>query len=128
MIRSLLQFHRIQEFEVTIHFVTDKKMRKIHEQFFDDPSPTDCMTFPIDPFDAEKPNLGDLFVCPFTALTYSKRHKKDPFIELSLYIVHCLLHILGYDDIESKNRKEMRMMEKKEMMRLSKADLLLKSL
>jgi len=120
LVHSFLEFHQISYSEVTIHLVTDKKMRLVHEEFFDDPSPTDCMTFPVDPADSEDAVLGDIFVCPRVALAYP-----EPYKELSLYIIHGLLHILGYDDIDSKDRKRMRQAEKKEMARLFKMKLLL---
>jgi probable rRNA maturation factor len=120
LVHSFLEFHQISYSEITIHLVTDKKMCRIHEDFFDDPSSTDCMTFPVDPIDTEDAVLGDIFVCPKVALEFDA-----PYKELSLYIIHGLLHILGYDDIDSEDRKRMRMAEKKEMTRLSKMKLLL---
>lgn len=127
LVHSFLVHHKIDYSEIAIHLVEDKKMRLIHQQFFNDPSPTDCMTFPVDPFDAEEAILGDIFVCPQVAVIYAKDKQIDPYKELSLYIVHGLLHLLGYDDIESKDRKVMRSLEKKELARLEKKGLWLTS-
>ena len=33
---------------VEIHFVDKKKMQDLHQNFFSDPSPTDCICFPMD--------------------------------------------------------------------------------
>ena len=83
-------------------------MRKMHNEFFNDPSPTDCMSFPIDTEeDAEDCYLGDIVVCPAAALKYA-----DPYRETTLYILHGLLHLLGYDDIQPQDRKKMRRAEK----------------
>ena len=41
---------------------------------------------------------GEVFVCPEVALKYAQKHHLSPFKELSLYIIHGLLHLLGYDD------------------------------
>ena len=128
LVQSFLQNHKVFCSQITIHFVTDKKMCAIHGQFFNDPSSTDCMTFPLDHFSEENPNLGDIFVCPAVALDYSKQFNTDHYSEVSLYIVHGLLHILGYDDIEKEDRRIMRTMEKKELTRLSQLNLLLKPL
>ncbi|NNM43844.1 MAG: rRNA maturation RNase YbeY [Chlamydiae bacterium] len=102
--------------QVSIHFVSTKTMQKLHEDFFDDPSETDCISFPIDsPWDQKSPCsvLGEIFVCPNTAIKYTDLHGGDPLEETTLYIVHGLLHLLGYDDIDPKDRKEMRKQEKK---------------
>lgn len=117
LVHAFLEYHKIDYSEVAIHLVSDKKMRLVHQQFFNDPSPTDCMTFPVDPVDAEDAVLGDILVCPNTAITYAEKNALDPYKELSLYIIHGLLHLLGYDDIEDKDRKVMKKMEKKELAR-----------
>lgn len=108
--------------EITIHFVTDKKMRAVHAEFFDDPSPTDCMTFPVDPIVKGEKDLvlGDVMVCPKTAVTFASRRGKEAYQELTLYVVHALLHLLGYDDIDRKDRALMRRKEREEMAYLKK--------
>lgn len=98
--------------EVTINFVDTPTICELHKQFFDDPSVTDCISFPID--DMEETGyrvLGEVFVCPKTALDYAKAHKGDPYGELTLYIVHGLLHLMGYDDIAPPDIEEMRAAE-----------------
>ena len=131
--------------EVSITFANDSYTRKIHNQFFNDPTSTDCMSFPVDSLcdqedlllfdDSEefvshelRTNiLGELIVCPKTALRYAEKHKKDPYEVLTLYIVHGLLHLLGYDDLEPKARKKMRQAEKKHMKALAQKGLVLVS-
>jgi probable rRNA maturation factor len=116
MVPFLLEQLDIKTDEVIIHFVSKKTMGKIHEEFFSDPSPTDCMSFPIDPPEKNSPSshhiLGEIFVCPQVAVEYSLSKDQDPFDETTLYIIHGLLHLLGYDDIDPKDRKKMRQMEK----------------
>lgn len=82
-------------------------MCDLHQQFFNDPSPTDCISFPID-----DKILGDIFVCPKTAIDYAARIKKDPYPETALYIIHGILHLLGFDDLEAPKRRIMRKKEK----------------
>lgn len=107
--------------EVGIHFVETQEMCDLHFQFFNDPSPTDCISFPIDKANC----LGDVFVCPQTAIEYASKHRKDPYKELSLYVVHGLLHLMGYDDIEDEDRSAMRAAERRHMRHLKQQHLLL---
>lgn len=95
----------------------------MHAEFFDDPAPTDCMTFPVDPIIKGEKDLvlGDIVVCPKTAITFSEKRGKEVYQELTLYIVHALLHLLGYDDIHKKDRSLMRRKEREEMAHLKKA-------
>ena len=69
--------------------------------------------------------LGEVFVCPHTALLYSQQHNLDPYRECTLYIVHGLLHLLGYDDISDADQKKMRAMEEKCLAYLEQRSLIL---
>lgn len=118
MIPRLLQKLEIHTDEVILHFVSKKKMGKVHADFFNDPSPTDCMSFPLDPPESPLSKsqshtiLGEIFVCPQVAIEFAEENNLDPYEETTLYIIHGLLHLLGYDDIDPKMRKKMRAMEK----------------
>jgi len=90
--------------EVSIYCVTQAKICALHDQFFQDPTPTDCISFPLD-----EEHLGEVFVCPKAALEYAP---EDPHNEVALYIIHGLLHCLGYDDLEPVAKRAMRKKEK----------------
>lgn len=96
---------------MVIHFVTKAKIGALHRTYFDDPSPTDCISFPMDT-PSKEALLGEVFVCPAVAVEYAKEHGLDPKNEVLLYVIHGLLHLLGYDDCDPKSRKEMRRQEK----------------
>jgi probable rRNA maturation factor len=116
--------------EVTIYFVDTPTICQLHEHFFGDPSPTDCISFPMDEEDSELDYrlLGDVFVCPQTAIEYTQAQKlADPYEEMALYIVHGLLHLIGYDDIEENDRDAMRAAEKRCMTSIKKLGLHLNS-
>jgi probable rRNA maturation factor len=93
--------------EISIYFVTRRAIGKLHDQFFQDPTPTDCISFPLD-----QTHLGEVFVCPWVAKNYAEKKNLDVYEETSLYVVHGLLHLLGYDDLEAKARRVMRKKEK----------------
>lgn len=112
--------------EVSVYFVDKSEISKLHEQFFNDPTPTDCISFPMDDKDDVGYRvLGDIFVCPQVALEYSEENKVDPFEETTLYIVHGLLHLLGYDDIEKSDIEKMRSAEQRHLSSLKKLGLIL---
>ncbi len=114
--------------EVSIHFVDTKNISELHKQFFDDPTPTDCISFPMDDADSVGYRvLGEVFVCPEVAIEYSEEHGHDPYEETTLYIVHGLLHLLGYDDIEEKDVAKMRAAEQRHLASLKKRGLILQN-
>lgn len=117
--------------EVGIHFVTTKEICRLHALYFDDPSPTDCISFPLDLDIENDPTgcalLGDAFVCPATARDFVAEHGGDVYEETTLYLVHSLLHLLGYDDIDAEDEKRMRQAEARHMEQIKKKGLLLAS-
>lgn len=113
--------------EVSIYFVETEEICSLHQTYFDDPSPTDCISFPLDDENEFGYRiLGEVFVCPATALLYAQKKSIDPYEEISLYIIHGLLHLIGYDDIEKKDRVQMRKAEARQMDRIKKLNLSLK--
>lgn len=112
--------------EVSINFITTEAIQDLHLEFFDDATTTDCISFPMD--DENSPGhriLGEIFVCPQTAIDYALSHNGDPNEELTLYIIHGLLHLLGYDDIDPKDRKIMRSAEKRHIKNLKEQQICL---
>jgi probable rRNA maturation factor len=100
--------------ELSLYFVTERHICKIHEEFFNDPSLTDCMTFPLDPpgQQVDPHILGEAFICPKTALKVAKRLGQCPQKELYRYVIHCLLHLIGYTDATPKERSKMKRKER----------------
>src|SRR4051812_46743238 len=71
IIKAVLSLEKCVCDEVSVHFVSKKKIASLHLEFFNDPSPTDCITFPIDDENSNHVDyriLGEIFVCPETAL------------------------------------------------------------
>lgn len=104
---ELLRFLKLTPDELSIYFITEKKSKELHKTYFEDPTPTDCMSFPLD-----ENYLGDIFICPKVALEYAKKRSLDPYREVSLYLIHGVLHLIGYDDLTKKDRAKMRRKEK----------------
>jgi probable rRNA maturation factor len=113
--------------EVAIHFVDIPSISQLHQQYFHDPSPTDCISFPMDEGQDPSPYsvLGEVFICPEVAINYTKKRELDPYEETTLYLVHGLLHLMGYDDLEPEDRKVMKQAEKEHLRNLKKLHLLL---
>ncbi|HSX38824.1 MAG TPA: rRNA maturation RNase YbeY [Chlamydiales bacterium] len=49
-VEALCTYLGIECEEISIYFVTEKKICDLHQKFFNDPSLTDCITFPVDAF------------------------------------------------------------------------------
>ena len=118
LVQDVLEYEKIPPTRVHIAFLNDSEVRSLHKKYFDDPSPTDCMTFPVDSVSScGLPGgfLGEIVVCPKTARLFN-----DP---VSLYVVHALLHLIGYTDTTDRARQRMKRQERMHMMRLEKKGL-----
>lgn len=123
--RAVVDLERQVYDEVGLYFVSEEEICSLHERFFGDPSPTDCISFPMDTeLDEGYRILGEVFVCPQTAIKYAKEHHGNPYQELTLYIIHGLLHLMGYHDIKEEDRRQMRLAEEKNMLHLKEKGLL----
>lgn len=99
------------DLEVSLLLTDDKEIGELHEQFLDDPSPTDVMSFEMD-------NGAELVVSVETAQRVANEAGHAVDAEVALYIVHGMLHTVGYDDIEDEDRRRMRDAERAIMQRL----------
>lgn len=107
--------------ELSITFLTDPALARLHADYLDDPSTTDVITFEGD---ESMGHAGDVCVSVDTALAYSKKHDIPFAEELLRYVIHGWLHLAGYDDLEPRKKRRMRAAEERALKLLRAADLL----
>jgi probable rRNA maturation factor len=98
--------------ELSIVFLTDPAIARIHADFMADPTPTDVITFEGD---AGAETAGEICVSADTAAGYARRHGNNFAEELTLYVVHGWLHLAGFDDLQPAKKRRMRAAEKRAM-------------
>lgn len=98
------------ELEITsgmldVSVVDDPRMAQLHREHLNLDSPTDVLTFDH-AVAADSPMAGEIVVCLDEAARQAAgRH--DVELELLLYVVHGLLHLLGYDDHDPAESRAM---------------------
>lgn len=107
--------------ELSLAFLTDPALARIHADFLSDPSTTDVITFEGN---ASLESAGEICVSVDTAATYATLHNRDFAEELTLYVVHGWLHLSGYDDLKPAKKRLMRGAEKRAMACLRTAGVL----
>jgi probable rRNA maturation factor len=83
--------------EISVVFVSDKRIAQIHQQFMSEPGPTDVITF----------QHGEIFISTETAKRQARQFGTTFERELRLYLLHGLLHLAGFDDKTSRGAAEM---------------------
>ena len=111
--------------ELSLAFLTDAALARIHADFLDDPASTDVITFEGN---AALGSAGEICVSADTAASYASLHNRDFSEELTLYVVHGWLHLVGYDDLKPMKKRQMRGAEKRAMTILHDANILPKFL
>lgn len=112
--------------ELSLVFLTDEALARIHADFMSDPTPTDVITFDGD---ATAGLAGEICVSadmaarhvglpvgpagPKRARRGSRSFQTAFAAELTLYIVHGWLHLAGYDDLRPDHRLRMRAAERR---------------
>jgi probable rRNA maturation factor len=94
--------------ELSLVFLTDPALARLHADFLADPSVTDVITFEGDP---ALGFAGEICVSVDTAAAYARRTGRDFARELLLYVVHGWLHLAGYDDLQPAKKRRMRRAE-----------------
>lgn len=94
--------------ELSLVFMTDQALAKLHAAFLDDPTTTDVITFEGEPALGV---AGEICVSADTAAAYAKQHGRDFSAELTLYVIHGWLHLAGYDDLVPAKKRLMRAAE-----------------
>ncbi len=81
----------------------------LHRRHFQVGGRTDVMSFPDGTDDPEtgRVRLGDLAVCPAVAVAAARRLGRRAEDEVTLYILHGVLHLLGHDDHDAQDRAAM---------------------
>ena len=97
---------------LSVAFLPKDQHSEIHGRFLKDFRPTDVITFQAD---EEEENAGEILVSVDQAIGESKDRGLSFQEELSLYLIHGWLHLVGFDDREQEDRKIIRREEKRVM-------------
>lgn len=97
---------------VSIALVSDRAIRRLHLDHMGLDSATDVLSFPLD---GGAGLLGEVVASAETARREARARGVAPADELLLYVVHGVLHLLGFDDHAPADRKRMRAAERRSL-------------
>ncbi|MDD6848369.1 MAG: rRNA maturation RNase YbeY [Oscillospiraceae bacterium] len=106
--------------EISVTFVDNEEIRKLNSQYRNKDTATDVLSFPMGENGVYDVNmetgakiLGDVVLSMEKAIEQSKAYGHSLQREVAYLTAHSVLHLLGYDHIESMERVRMR--EKEEL-------------
>ncbi|WP_124061265.1 rRNA maturation RNase YbeY [Gordonibacter sp. Marseille-P4307] len=106
--------------EVSVNFVTDEEIHRLNLEYRGIDRPTDVLSFECDGvsdagFDvaeADVYELGDIVIAPDVCERQAAEFGTTLSDELSLMLVHGLLHLCGYDHCEDGEAEQMERRER----------------
>lgn len=98
---------------LSIAFVDNEKITELNKKFLGHNEPTDVISFPLDDERLHPDSIsGEIVVSAQMALETANAMHTDVEGELILYVIHGLLHLIGYDDTSKKMAQAMHKREK----------------
>ena len=95
--------------KVNIILTSDKRLQIINKKFLSHKEYTDIITFKDT---VRKTVSGEIYISMERIKVNSKRYSKGDMVnELHRVIIHGMLHLAGYDDLEIQEKKQMTQME-----------------
>lgn len=108
--KRTLQLEGIKnDIEINLLFTDDKGIKKLNQKFLGRNEPTDVISFGVKKGRPVKKDLrgfiGEVAISVETAECNAKRFNTTKEREIFLYIIHGILHLLGYEDKGKKEKK-----------------------
>ncbi len=98
---------------LSVAIVDDATMQRVNRDFHACDEPTDVLAFPLGAQPGESAEadargyVAEVVVSLDTALREAERRGVAPLAELTLYVVHGTLHLLGFDDSTADDARRM---------------------
>ena len=102
----------VETYELGIILISANRSQELNQSFLQHKGPTDIITFDYAEESSTESNIkGELLICPQVAETEATRFKTSWQAEIVRYIIHGILHLQGYDDLNSDDRRVMKVQE-----------------
>ncbi len=115
IIKKVLQHLKVdKKTEISVLFTDDKFIRSLNDKYRGIDKPTDVLSFSLQEGTVKSPEvksdklLGDIIISVETAQMQAATLNHSIERELTVLLIHGLLHLTGYDHEEDKGYKIMR--------------------
>lgn len=109
--RAVLAGEGVKDYEISLAFVDNPTIHQLNQRYLDHDEPTDVLSFPLSEPKAKR-LAGELVIGVEVAKEQAAERGHDVQSELTLYVIHGLLHLCGHDDETSAGASKMRERER----------------
>jgi probable rRNA maturation factor len=100
---TTLRDHRAPTCGLSLAVVNDAHIGRLNREYLGHEGPTDCLSFDLRDPGSDHAIEGEIVVSWETARREADARGHSAQAELTLYAIHGLLHLLGYDDHEAED-------------------------
>ena len=100
LLAAILEFLGLQDRDLYLECVDDKKIAAVNEEFLGCTGPTNILSFPASPEESATV-LGELILSIDTLTREIHLYGQDPLEHLVRLLIHGTLHLAGYDHGET---------------------------
>jgi len=116
MVKTILRHEGIAAADLSFVFVTDRTIKALNKKYLQRNHATDVLAFDLstDELSSKKSKAsltGEIIISVEAAVKNAKLYHATLKAEITLYVIHGILHLLGYDDHSSSDIKRMRAKE-----------------
>ena len=129
VLKNYPNFSKVQNIELSILLTNDKRIKKLNQEFRNENSATNVLSFPDLDIDLSqilefKPDLDYIYLgdiaFAFETISEEVKKKNIPFLNhFKHLLVHSTLHLLGYDHMNDTEAEIMQDIEVKILKKLS---------
>lgn len=98
--------------ELSIVFIDNKMIKEMNKTFLGHNYATDVLSFDYHEPSSKNTITGEIIVSVEMAVKQAQKRGYSIEGEIALYLIHGLLHLLGYDDRQKRDAKKMHQREK----------------
>ena len=111
VVRTVLEGQGVKKAKISLALVDDATIHRLNKQFLNHDEPTDVITFPMSNAGAAVLE-GEVVIGVGVAVEQAKERGHSVGVEIALYALHGVLHLVGFDDIDAADRVLMRERER----------------
>jgi probable rRNA maturation factor len=114
--RRALRAEKVRNALISITFVDTRTIARLNRAHLGHGGATDVISFQFSRVKRSDPVIGDVYICPKVARGNAAERNSSAREEIARLVIHGVLHVLGHDHPEGKDRESSRMWRRQEQL------------
>ena len=112
--KKTLLYKKVKRAHLSLALVSDQRIKALNKRYLKREYTTDVLSFDLKDSQRKTKDIeGEIVISAAAAVRNAKRYQSAIEPEIVLYVVHGILHLLGFDDHSKTDAEQMRQEERK---------------